>query len=113
MAANKTAKQSTAHVQAWRRSGLTQAEYCAKHGLNHHTLAYWSCRTLPAKERSSDTGTAARFVPLQVTDAKLVEKQMTLAPVALEVWWPNGMRARIAAGTDAVWVAAVLGGVQC
>ena len=111
MAASNAAKRRTTHVQAWRRSGLTQAEYCAKHGLSRSTLAYWSWRT--AREQSSDSVLAARFVPLRVKEPVPVEKNADVAPAVLEVWFPNGMRARIAAGTDAVWIAAVLGGVQC
>ena len=113
MAASEAAKRRAAHVQAWRRSGLTQAAYCAKHELNRHTLAYWCSRTRRPKNRLSDTAPAAQFVPLRVKDAVQVEKDSATAPAALELWWPSGMRARIAAGVDAAWVASVLGAVTC
>ena len=29
------------HVEAWRRSGLSRAEYCAQHGLKTKTFARW------------------------------------------------------------------------
>jgi hypothetical protein len=29
------------HVEAWRRSGLSRAEYCARHGLKTKTFARW------------------------------------------------------------------------
>ena len=32
------------HVRAWRRSGVTAQAYCAKRGLNVHTLRSWSAR---------------------------------------------------------------------
>lgn len=32
------------HVRAWRRSGVTAQAYCAKRGLNVHTLRSWSGR---------------------------------------------------------------------
>ena len=113
MAASEAVKRRLAHVQGWRRSGLTQAEYCAKHGLNRHTLAYWCSQTGRPKDRLSDTAPAARFVPLRVKDAVQVENDAAMAPAALELWWPSGMRARIAAGADAAWVATVLGAVPC
>ena len=31
-------------VQAWRNSGLSQAEYCGQHGLLKGTLGYWSSK---------------------------------------------------------------------
>ena len=30
------------HVEAWRRSGLSQKEYCRRHRLPKGTLGYWS-----------------------------------------------------------------------
>jgi hypothetical protein len=32
------------HVEAWRGSGLSQAEYCRRHGLLKGTLGYWSSK---------------------------------------------------------------------
>lgn len=113
MAASEAAKRRAAHVQAWRRSGLTQAAYCAKHGLNRHTLAYWCSRRRRPKNRLSDTAPAARFVPLRVNDVVQVENDAAMAPAALELWWPNGMRARVAAGSDAAWLVTVLGTLTC
>ena len=113
MAASEASKRRAGHVQAWRRSGLTQAAYCAKFELNRHTLAYWCSQTRRRKDRLSNTAPAAQFVPLRVKDAVQVEKEEAMAPTALELWWPSGMRARIAAGVDAEWVAMVLGAVTC
>jgi hypothetical protein len=113
MAASEAAKRRAGHVRAWRRSGLTQAAYCEKHELNRHTLAYWCSQTGRRKNRVSDTASAARFVPLRVKDAVRVEKDGAVAPAALELWFPSGLRARITAGTDAEWAATVLGTVTC
>ena len=30
------------HVEGWRASGLSQTQYCRKHGLTKGTLGYWS-----------------------------------------------------------------------
>ena len=32
----------TRHVEAWRASGLTQAQYCRRHRLLKGTLGYWA-----------------------------------------------------------------------
>jgi len=32
----------TRHVKDWRRSGLTQAQYCRRHRLLKGTLGYWA-----------------------------------------------------------------------
>ena len=111
MAGSKTAKHSADQVREWRRSGVTQAAYCARHGLKASTLAYWCWRARRAKVRAVDTPQATHFVPLQVKDVIAVEKDAT--PVALELWLPSGVRARIAAGMDPQWVAKMLGAVTC
>ena len=33
-----------AHVAAWRRSGLSQREYCDRHGLVKRTMSHWVWR---------------------------------------------------------------------
>jgi len=30
-----------ARVDAWKRSGLSAAEYCRRHGLSYHAFRYW------------------------------------------------------------------------
>lgn len=101
--ASNAVKRGARHVQAWRRSGLTRAVYCERHGLNIHTLGYWCQRVRAAKTSDSDT----QFVPLQVKEVASAAKGM------LELQWPSGMQARIAAGLDAQWVATVLGTIRC
>lgn len=32
----------TRHVKGWRASGLTQVQYCRRHGLLKGTLGYWA-----------------------------------------------------------------------
>ena len=29
------------HIESWKKSGLSQAEYCRQHNLSHHQLRYW------------------------------------------------------------------------
>ena len=30
------------HVETWRESGLSQADYCRQQGLNHKTFSVWT-----------------------------------------------------------------------
>ena len=34
-------RQWQAHVQTFRRSGLSRAEYCRRQNISYHALAYW------------------------------------------------------------------------
>lgn len=34
-------RQWEAHVQAYRRSGLSRAEYCRRQNISYHALTYW------------------------------------------------------------------------
>ena len=34
-------RQCQAHVQAFRRSGLSRAEYCRRQNISYHALTYW------------------------------------------------------------------------
>ena len=34
-------RQWQAHVQAFRRSGLSRAEYCRRQNISYHALGYW------------------------------------------------------------------------
>ena len=38
------------HVEAWRRSGLSQAEYCGRHGLKTKTFARWMKHLIGVEE---------------------------------------------------------------
>ncbi len=42
------------HVESWRVSGLTQAQYCRRHRLLKGTLGYWSS-TLSERTRAAST----------------------------------------------------------
>src|SRR5215467_15972417 len=38
------------HVEAWRRSGLSRAEYCSRHGLKPKTFARWMKHLIGVEE---------------------------------------------------------------
>jgi hypothetical protein len=49
------------HVEAWRESGLSQADYCRKQGINPKTFSAWARRALPI-----DKNTPLDVVSVQV-----------------------------------------------
>ncbi len=51
------------HVDAWRKSGLSRAEYCRQRKLSHHTLRYWQKKF----EQSGPVGVT--FVPVPLSRA--------------------------------------------
>jgi hypothetical protein len=47
------------HIENWRSSGLTQADYCRQHELKDYKFTYWKKRCIPADS-------AITFVPLKI-----------------------------------------------
>jgi transposase len=47
------------HIQAWRRSGLNQSEYCRRQGLNKDAYFYW-------KKKLSQDSSPLSLVPVPV-----------------------------------------------
>ena len=47
------------HIENWRSSGLTQAEYCRQHEIKDYRFTYWKKRLIPADS-------AITFVPLKI-----------------------------------------------
>ena len=73
------------HVEAWRSSGLTQSEYCRRHGVGKGSLARWSSKLkaegneskelieIPRRrERSARTGGPAPPIELVVESRYLM-----------------------------------------
>ena len=92
--------------QAWvgryRASGLSLRQFAQRHGLKPTQLHYWVYQR-PAGGKSGGAVVAPGF------------HEVTLSPAlngsrwALEVQWRQGAVARVAAGAEPSWVAAVLG----
>lgn len=81
------------HIRAWRRSGLTQGEYCTRHGLKAASLGYWL-----GKQR------------------RQAEPPLTLVPLSLQAGHAgpvlhgrDGWRLELPAQIDTVWLADLLG----
>lgn len=47
------------HIEAWKSSGGTQADYCRKNDLNKHTFLYW-------KSKLQQDGIAPLLLPVSI-----------------------------------------------
>ena len=82
------------HIEAWQRSGLSQAEYCAQQQINVRTFT----------ARLSDY----RKLPATVSSA-LIPVQVEQAPTAAIVFThAQGHRLELSASLSANWVAELL-----
>jgi hypothetical protein len=84
------------HIEAWQRSGLSQAEYCANQQINVRTFA----ARLSDYRKLSKAGSVA-LIPVQI------ERAPTAAIVFTHV---QGHRLELPASVSAKWVAELL---QC
>jgi transposase len=73
------------HIQAWRKSGISQSEYCRREGLNKDAYFYW-------KRKLSQDSSPISLVPLPVK----VKLQPTRKPLVVVV----GNRFRIEVSED-------------
>lgn len=62
------------HIQAWRRSGLTQVGYCDKHGLGTKSFGRWksklskSAAAKPASPSVTDDTAVKKLIPVNIID---------------------------------------------
>lgn len=55
------------HVEAWRKSGLSQADYCRQQGLNPKTFSTWMRHVRRVRrELSLDKDARLEIIPVQV-----------------------------------------------
>lgn len=112
-------------LAAWRRSGLSQAEFCRRRGLALGTFAWWK-HTLA---RAADTSGRARrsapapavvpptFVPVRVVPTPVPTPAATVAPPApadatLEIVLTRGRLVRVRGAVEAPWLAAVVAALE-
>jgi hypothetical protein len=58
------------HVEAWRKSGLSQADYCRQQGLNPKTFSLWTRRVQGDSSLNKDAPLA--LISVQVAPSKPV-----------------------------------------
>ena len=87
-------------VEAWRRSGLTQAAFARREGLRYPTFAGW-VQTL--RTQAAPAASAVRFAELRLPASMAPMSQTSVA--ALEVRLADGTSVR---GGDAAAVAALV-----
>ena len=89
-----------AHVESWRDSRLTQAEYCRRHSLNTKTFAAWikRCNTQSISENLPLT-----LVPITVTQP-VAAKELLLHHV-------SGWQLALPSTVEPVWLAGLLLGL--
>ena len=66
-------------VEGWQRSGLTQREYCERHGISVASLVRW--RDILRRQRSdkqTDSGQALQLLPVQLVEAGNAVRTLTL-----------------------------------
>jgi hypothetical protein len=86
------------HIEAWQASGLSQAAYCRRHGLNSNTFSGWL-----RSYRSSSKPQAPELIPVQLDP-------MPSPGGALGLRLPNGYQLELPATVSPRWLAELL---QC
>ena len=89
--------QWAAAIQKCKASGLTNKEYCIRHGLSEKSFHYWQ-----KKLRTQIVASALELVPLEVASA--VEEELQIRY--------RGAELKLPAGIDMDAVAALLRSVQ-
>lgn len=60
------------HLLTWKKSGLTQAEYCRRNQLSIKCFTYW-------KSKTEKSGPSIKFVPVPVSPARGPKESSELA----------------------------------
>ena len=89
------------HIEAWRASGVSRAEYCQAHELSRKTFGWWTWR-LDQERREPLTPEAPRFLPVELSEATVAGPE-TADPVdqRIEIALPGGVAVRVGRGFDA------------
>ena len=90
------------HVEAWRESGLSQADYCRQQGLNSKTFSTWTRRVRRELTRIKDA--PLQVIPVQV--APSVPATPTQASVVLR--FPHGAQLELSTAVPPRWLAELL-----
>ena len=88
------------HVEAWRESGLNQADYCRQQGLNPKTFSAWARRALPI-----DKSTSLDVVFVPVTPS-LPAATAEASVIMLRL--PHGAQLELSTAVSPRWLAELL-----
>jgi len=75
-------------IRFWQESGLSQSEYCKRHGIRTSQWFYW-------RKRCLDSETGLTLVPLKIPSAKVPSHRTP----AIRVITPNGFTIELDADT--------------
>lgn len=62
------------HIKSWKKSSLTQAEYCRQNNLREKSFTYW-------KRRLRETAQTVRFVPVSCSVPSVIKTGMPIKVV--------------------------------
>ncbi len=82
------------HVENWRASGLTQAQYCRRHRLLKGTLGYWSS-TLSERKAAVSTLVEVGRAPVKLEQRRTPIELVVERRYLLRLWpgmEPNHLR---------------------
>jgi hypothetical protein len=87
------------HVEAWRASGQSRADYCTAHGLSRKTFGWWAWRL----DRQAPAAPGAHFLPVEITGVggpDEVAVTPTTDDTRIEIALPDGVTVRVGRGVD-------------
>jgi hypothetical protein len=88
------------HVEAWRESGLNQADYCRQQGLNPKTFSAWARRALPVDKNTSQD---VVFVPVTPSPPAA-----TAETSVIMLRFPHGAQLELSTAVSPRWLAELL-----
>jgi hypothetical protein len=89
------------HIDAWRKSELSQADYCRLHGLNPKTFSTWTRRKLSIAPNAQ-----IDFIPIEVT----LSAPVTVTEATLVLRFAGGAQLEFSTAVSPRWLAELL---QC
>jgi len=72
------------HLDRWRQSGLSQAQYCRQNDLVYHQMVYWARKHRDAAAPTPDSG-SSNFLPVVVEQLPLDQQVRLVLPNGLEL----------------------------
>ena len=90
------------HVEVWRESGLSQADYCQQQGLNRKTFSVWTRRV--QGDLSLDKDAPLELLPVQLEPSTPVAS----TPASVMLRLANGVQLELSTAASPGWLAELL-----